>query len=465
MEHTVDTIAAVATSMSAPAGISIVRVSGSDALAVAAMVFTPARSDRPVRDMDGYTGAYGKVRDAQGAFDEAVLWVYRAPKSYTGEDVAEICCHGGAVVTRRLLRACLEAGARLAQAGEFTRRAVLHGKLTLPQAEAVMGLIGAQNELSAKCALRAYEGAAYQEICAVRDALLHIIAQQSAFIDYPDEDIDDMDAEEMLSRMNDAAQRLQRLLRNYDVGEAVREGIPTVIVGKPNTGKSTLMNLLAGYDKSIVTDVAGTTRDVVEGTLCVGDVLLRAADTAGIRDADNAVERIGVDRSLSRLRGAALILAVFDASRPFDEEDLRVLEEIRAVKTMGVHAIAVYNKTDLDCVLELPDGDAALFDAQVSLCAKSGGNLEALIHAIEGAADLGDIRMGAAPLASERQRDCAARAFTFVMDAARALRDGVTVDAVCSTLDLAVGALLELTGEVVSDAVVSQVFASFCVGK
>ena len=337
-----DTIAAVATP-NAVGGISVVRISGPDALAVADRIFRTV-SGRPLASYKGYTAAYGHILRDGETLDDGIATVFKAPHSYTGEDVVEISCHGGLLVTRDVLRAALREGARLAGPGEFTRRAFLNGKLSLTQAEAVADLIGASSEQSVRAARSAMDGALYRKIHGITEDLLGVSAHLAAYIDYPEEDVEEVTGPELLEKCRESLSALRSLLQNFDRGRLMREGVDTVIVGKPNVGKSTLMNLLSGCDRSIVTDIPGTTRDIVEETVNLGDVVLRLADTAGIRDTENLVERIGVDIALGRLQKAELAIAVFDLSEPLSAEDGRILQEL---SEREIPTVAVLNKNDL----------------------------------------------------------------------------------------------------------------------
>lgn len=308
------TIAAIATPPAA-GGIGIVRISGDEALRVADKVFK-ASNKLFLSQSDGYRAYHGKVWDEQTAVDEAICLVFRAPHSYTGEDVAEISCHGGLFIMRRVLQAVLNAGAAPAEAGEFTRRAFCNGKIDLDQAEAVMSLISAQGDRAAIAALNALEGNLGKKIHACAEPLVRAAAGLSAWVDYPDEDIEEIEPESLKAMFLQVKTQLEDLLLNYDAGQAATRGVETVIVGRPNVGKSTLMNLLTGYERSIVTEYAGTTRDTVEETVVLGGLTLHLADTAGLRETSNPVESIGVERAMKKLSGAQLVLAVFDGSDP-----------------------------------------------------------------------------------------------------------------------------------------------------
>lgn len=451
------TIAAISTAQAA-AGISVIRISGEEAIAVADRVFT-AKSKKKLSEMKGYTCALGTASSDGEAIDECIATVFRAPHSYTGEDVVELSCHGGVYLTARVLRALYDAGAVAAEPGEFTKRAFLNGKLDLVEAEAVMELISARSRGAARAALSVKEGALSQKIAAIKEQLLRKAAHLSAWADYPEEDIPEVDQAALSDALLDAAHQLSDLVRSFDNGRVLRDGIDAVIVGKPNVGKSTLMNLLAGYDRSIVTSVAGTTRDVVEESVSLDDIVLNLSDTAGIRSTDDEVERIGVDKAIGRLNSAALVLCVFDASRELSEEDREVISAVR-----DVPAIAILNKEDLpprvDCT-ELEN----TFSAVISMSAKNAKGVKELIAAVKRICLDADFDTTSALVYNERQRTLSKNALDSVNEALAALHAGITYDAVTVSIEEAIGALCELTGERVTDEVVDGVFHNFCVGK
>ncbi len=453
-----DTIVAISTPP-APAGLGVLRLSGGDAIAIACRVFRPADPARSPDRLAGYTAAFGHVYDRDGDIDECVALVFRAPHSYTGEDVVEFSCHGGLYLLQRVLRACLAAGAKPAGPGEFTRRAFVAGKMDLTQAESVMDLIAADGRLAARTALAARQGGTYRRLEAVRESLLAVAAQFAAYVDYPDEDIPDLQPTALAATINEANAALTALLDTFDAGRVLREGVDTAIVGSPNVGKSTLMNALAGCERSIVTDIAGTTRDVVEETVRLGEVTLRLSDTAGIRDTADTVESVGVARARRRLTEAALVLAVFDGSRPLDSDDIALAQEASTAA-----AIAVVSKADKPLVADVA-WLKARFGRVVVLSAKDGEGLDALAAAV--AAVTGVERLdGSQPvLATERQRQCALRCRECLDEATGALAAGLTLDAVTVSVSAAIDALLELTGGRATEAVVEQVFSRFCVGK
>ena len=448
------TIAAISTA-NGQGGIGVIRISGENALSVAESVFQSI-NNKKLTEMKGYTAAYGKIVDDDEIIDEAVALVFRTPHSYTGEDVVELSCHGGLYVTKRVLRAVLKNGAAPAEAGEFTKRAFLNGKLGLTEAEAVMDIISAKGAQSARAALSCKEGKLRQRIDSVRDSLVNTAAHLSAWADYPEEDIPEVDNDHLSSSLTECR---SSLLDSYDAGKIMREGVDTVIAGRPNVGKSTIMNLLSGCERSIVTSVPGTTRDVIEETVILGDIPLRLSDTAGIRATDDPVEKIGVEKARDRILKAGLVLAVFDSSRPLSEDDRELIELLT-----DAPAIAVINKTDLPQQLDTEYIRSRIKHlAFISALEGIGAyELEKQVSEIVGTSKL-DASQGI--LATERQRCAAESALRSIDEAISALRSGITLDAVTVIIEDAINSLLELTGERVTEAVVDKVFSHFCVGK
>ena len=451
------TIAAISTAQG-EGGIGVIRVSGNGAIEIADRVFRNI-NNKKLADMKGYTAAFGSVVFEGEKIDEAVALVFRAPHSYTGEDVVEFSCHGGMFITKQVLRAVLVAGAVPAEAGEFTKRAFLNGKVDLTEAEAVIDIISAKSRSAARSAICVKEGALRKKITAVKDELLTLTAHLSAWADYPEEDIAEVSEDDILVTCEKAEVTLSRLLETYDMGQAVKQGIDTVIAGRPNVGKSTLMNLLSGTEKSIVTDIPGTTRDVVEDTVLVGDVILRLSDTAGLRDTDDAVEKIGVDRARKKLSQCGLLLAVFDNSRELDDDDLELIELSREVPT-----VAIINKTDLDSKLDIDKIKSAISNI-IYVSAANGEGREDIVKAVEKIAGTGQLNPSEGILSNERQRSNVFNALNSVREAKAAVEIGMTFDAVTVSLEDAISELLEMTGEKTSDEVIDRVFHNFCVGK
>ncbi len=451
------TIAAISTA-NGVGGLGVIRISGENACTVAQKVFRSV-SGKLLPEMKGYTAAFGTVWDGDEKIDEAVALVFKAPHSYTGEDVVEISCHGGLYVTKRVLRAVLKNGAVSAQAGEFTKRAFLNGKMGLTEAEAVMDIISARGKQSARAALSCMEGKLREQIDRVRDRLVNTAAHLSAWADYPEEEIPQVDNNHLTDTLTACDRELSNLLNRYDAGRVMREGVDTVIAGRPNVGKSTLMNLLSGCERSIVTSVPGTTRDIIEETVMLGEIPLHLSDTAGIRLTDDPVEKIGVERAKDRVRKAGLVMAVFDSSQSLSEEDKVLLDLLT-----DAPALAVINKTDLPPQLDT-DYIQGKLQHVVFLSALTGSGAKELEEAVAEIVGTSSWDPSQGVLATERQRMAAEMARDSVREAIGAVQAGITLDAVTVIIEEAINSLLELTGERVTETVVDKVFAHFCVGK
>ena len=449
------TIAAVSTP-AGQGGIGVIRISGDDAIKIADSVFKSI-SGKKIAEKNGYCALYGEFFDSDGKIDIGVALLFRAPKSYTGENVVELSCHGGSYIAKRLLRACFNAGATPADAGEFTKRAFLNKKLDLIEAESVMGLISASGDSQLRLLNAAHMGKTSTKINAAKDTLLNVAAAVAVNADYPDEDIPELEETALKASLMDISNALDTAICEYNSGKVLRDGVNTVIVGRPNVGKSTLMNLLSHTNRSIVTDVAGTTRDVIEDTVRVGDLTLNIADTAGIRKTADTVEAVGVTLARQRMEAAQLILAVFDSSDSLNDDDLEILNDIR-----GRNCLVILNKCDKGSTLSPADFEG--FNT-VAVSAKLGEGVKTLEEKICDICLTKKLDANAAVLISERQRDCAARAKESVDEALSALSLGLTTDAVGICIDDAIAALLELTGERVTNEVTNEIFRHFCVGK
>ena len=452
-----DTIAAIATPQAA-GGIGIVRISGDSAVEISDKVFK-AMNQIPLTQSNGYTAHLGFVSDGEEKIDQAIALVFKAPKSYTGEDVVELSCHGGLYVMKRVLRAVLANGARMAEPGEFTRRAFENGKIDLTQAEAVMDMISANGEQAARAAMTAMEGKLAGRINRVKDRLTGYAAHLAAWADYPEEDLIPVDTENLSIQLGECAMQLRRMIAEGDAGKIIRDGVDTVIVGKPNVGKSTLMNCLSGCERSIVTHIAGTTRDIVEEKVLLGDIILKLADTAGIHETLDPVECIGVARAKSRMNSASLVIAVFDNSLPLDEDDRKLIEEIKFLS-----CVAVINKNDMESRLDV-DAIRHAVKKVVTISAKEENGIEELGNAVAEVLGTASINPADGILSGERQIECCKNCLKMVEEAREALAIGMTLDAVNVSLDCAINSLLELTGERATDVVTDAVFHRFCVGK
>lgn len=454
MENT--TIAAISTP-TGEGGIGVIRISGNNAERIADKVFK-SFSGKKISELKGYTALYGKIVNNLGeTLDEAIALFFKAPKSYTGENVVELSLHGGMYVLRAALRELFSAGAVPAEAGEFTRRAFLNGKLDLIKAESVMGIISAGGKIAQRAALSLHEGTASAKINVIKQNLLTAAAGLTVYSDYPDDELPEFSEETLTQSLTFARDELSKLIEDYDAGRALTAGIDTVIAGRPNVGKSTLMNLLSGTKRSIVTSVAGTTRDVVENTVKLVDMTLNLSDTAGLRSTQDAVEKIGVDISRRKIESAGLIIAVFDGSSAPDAEDLKLIEICK-----NRPSVAVLNKSDLKA--EFPADLLAELN-RVVISAEKGDGLRELEKAVAEVCGANRLSGNEILLCSERQRECCVKACEYASEALCAMQSGVTLDAVGVCIDDAVNELLSLTGEKATDAVINEVFSKFCVGK
>lgn len=451
-------IAAIATPP-VPSAIGIVRVSGEGAIEAASAVFRAA-SGRPLAACESRRLVYGTLLGPDGApIDQVLATLSRAPHSYTGEDTAELQCHGSPAVLAMALEALFAQGVRQAGPGEFTKRAFLNGKLDLTQAEAVADLLEAETPAAVRQAAGQLSGALSRRVAALYDGLVDLMAHFHAVLDYPDEDIDPFTQEQLARDLEAQRQDLEALLSTYQRGRRLSRGVKCAIVGRPNAGKSSLLNTLAGYDRAIVTDIPGTTRDTVEETVELGGIPLRLIDTAGLRDSSDPIEQLGVERSRRAMEEAELILVVLDQSQPAREEDAAL---IRAAVERAP-TIVVLNKQDLPCQLEWTEPlDLA---ASVPICAKTGAGLDGLAELVaqtfprDPGSGYGEL------LTNQRQAEAAGRALESVRRAGEALDLGVTPDALLTDVEEALSALGELTGQSVQDDVTDRIFQRFCVGK
>ena len=453
-----DTIAAIAT-IQAPSAIGIVRLTGPDTRRILDGVFAPANG-RPMSAQTPRKLVFGRALDRSGGvIDEALAVLFPGPNSYTGEDCAEIHCHGSPVVLDEVLAAAFARGARQARGGEFTQRAFLSGRMDLIQAESVADLIDAESAGAARNAVGQLQGRMSRSVGGIYDALMDVVSRFYAIVDYPDEEIEPLQQAQIEQTLAESAERLDALLATFSRGRLLKSGVPAVILGKPNAGKSSLLNALLGYDRAIVTDIAGTTRDTVEEKVLVGSVLLRLCDTAGIRDAADTVERLGVERAQQAAQRAELALLVLDGSAPLTREDEEAIAAARQARRM----LVLVNKADLPQVLDT----AALrvrFGEVIPLSAHSGAGVDALCRAVEELFAGGETPRGEL-LTNARQAESAQRALDAVRRAEQALRSGLSPDAVLTDAEEALEALSEFSGKRVRDDLVATIFSRFCVGK
>ena len=453
---TKDIISAVSTPFG-KGGIAVVRISGEGSFELADRMFRPKRGSALAGRRGGRV-VYGDILYEGETIDDGCAVLFRGPNSYTGEDTVEISCHGGILVTSKVYESTLLCGARPAEAGEFTRRAFLSGRMGLTQAEAVIDLIDAETEDAMRLAASGASGKLGREAAKLRERIIALLAEAYVLTDYPDEELSDLTNDKLISEIRDIAASADRLLATYKTGHAVTDGIETVICGRPNTGKSSLLNALLGRDRAIVTSVAGTTRDTIEERCSLGRVTLNLCDTAGIHNSDDEVERMGIDRSKKKLSEAELALAVFDSSQPLTDDDRDILCSLDPQKT-----VIVLNKSDLAPALSAKDF-ADFPRVRLISCEKKDG-LDALRDTVEEMFIDGEIDYSRAVLTNARQHAALSSARRYLDAALEALGSGFGADTAGLDLELAAGAVGELDGISVLTEVVDTIFARFCVGK
>lgn len=452
-----DTIAAIATATGGPIGI--LRVSGDAAIDVVSAIFAP-KSGKSLRDAASGRLVFGELYDRSGdLLDCCFAAVFRAPHSYTGENMAELQCHGAPAVLSEALSALFARGARQAAPGEFTQRAFLNGKMDLSGAEAVQELVSARTVEAARNAVAQIEGRVGTTVQHTREALLQLVAHFHAVVDFPDEEIDPFLFEQAQETLHKAASALYQLAESYERGRVIAEGVPCVILGRPNVGKSSLLNAIVGEERAIVTEHPGTTRDIIDETVRIGPVLLRILDTAGLRDTNDPVEKIGIERALQRANDAMLLLAVFDGAEDFSDDDLMVI-----ARSHGRRAIAVVNKSDKMQSLELTRLEKH-FSHIVHVSARTGEGMDELLHLIPALVGLDGAVYDGSIITSARQAAALARAAERCEAALFAAQCGMTPDAVVMDAEGAIAALGEVTGQTVTQDVVGRIFSNFCVGK
>jgi tRNA modification GTPase len=450
------TIAAISTPRG-EGGIAVIRLSGESVFSIAEKVFRGAKTPSK---MPGYSCAFGHITDGETEIDECVLTVFRAPHSYTGEDVIEFAVHGGDFTAKKTLALLIKNGAKAARAGEFTERAVLSGKMNLTQAEAVIDIIKARADNELRLANAMKNGVIYRKIEAVKSDLISLSAEIGVSDDYPD-DYGEVSADEVVARIEKNLAEIEDLTDGYARGSIIRSGIATVITGKPNVGKSSIMNLLLGTDRSIVTDIPGTTRDTIDGFVEIDGYTLKLTDTAGLRNADDTVEAIGIKRAVSAANSAAITLAVFDLSREFDEND-----ELTKAGFLKDSTVIIFNKTDKPQVFsESFKKDLEANYACVHFCAKSGEGLRELRFEIGKIIEKNIVLPDTEAILSERQFAAAENTKNALIAAKEAALAGSASDIYSVLLSEAINSLFELTGESLTETVSKDIFSRFCVGK
>lgn len=455
-----DTIAAIATAMS-NSGIGIVRISGDEALEVADRIFRPKKGSRKVSDMETHSIHYGYVVDGEEVVDEVMLLIMKAPRSYTCEDTIEIDCHGGVLVMKKILETVLKYGARPAEPGEFTKRAFLNGRIDLSQAESVIDVINAQNELALKSSVSQLQGAVLEKIKDIRAVVLHEIAFIESALDDPEHVSLDGYPEQLRGIMSDAHSKVKKLLDSSDNGKMLKEGINTAIVGKPNAGKSSLLNILVGEERAIVTEIAGTTRDILQEQIQIGGIGLNVIDTAGIRDTEDIVEKIGVNKSREYIEKADLIIYVVDSSTELDENDQEIIEAIQDKK-----AIVLLNKSDLDAKTDAAILQERLDKPILSISAKNNTGIHELEKLIEEMFFSGKLSFNdEVYITNIRQKNALAEAESSLKMVLQSIDDGMPEDFFTIDMMNAYEVLGTIIGESVGEDLVNEIFSKFCMGK
>ena len=455
-----DTIAAIATSLS-NSGLSIIRISGKDALKVIDRIYKSKNGNKKISQVPSHTIHYGHIYDGEALIDEVMVVVMKAPRSYTKEDVVEIDCHGGIVVTKKILETVIKYGARLAEPGEFTKRAFLNGRIDLSQAEAVMDIINSKNDLSLKNSLNQLQGNILDKIVDLRKEVMHDLAFIEAALDDPEHISLDGFSQELEKNIYNIIDELKKLLKSADSGRLIKEGINTVILGKPNVGKSSLLNILVGTDRAIVTDIAGTTRDTLEESINIGGVSLNIVDTAGIRDTEDVVEKIGVEKARKVAKDADLIIYVVDASQSLDDNDEMIIDIIKDKK-----ALVILNKTDLEIQVRPSDIEHKIDKDIIQISAKENRGIDQIEKWIienffQGKLDFNDEIY----ITNIRQKEAISKSIVSLKNVLTSIKNEMPEDFYSIDLMDAYESLGEIIGETVDEDLVDTIFSDFCMGK
>ncbi|MEW8995646.1 tRNA uridine-5-carboxymethylaminomethyl(34) synthesis GTPase MnmE [Clostridium sp.] len=454
-----DTIGAISTSIG-EGGIAIVRISGDKAKDVVDKIFQ-AKNGKSIKDMKSYTMKYGYIIDENNNhIDEVIVSFMKGPRSFTAEDTIEINCHGGVVATNKVLEQVVKQGVRLAEPGEFTKRAFLNGRIDLSQAEAVIDIINAKTDLSMKSALMQSEGAISKEIQGLRGELLSTIAHIEATVDYPEDDLEEVTAEMAIKDLEAIKKEIKEFIETAEEGKILREGLSTVIVGKPNVGKSSLLNALTRENRAIVTDIPGTTRDVIEEYINISGIPIKIIDTAGIRETDDVVEKIGVERSRAKINDADLIILILDSSNDLSEEDKEIINHISNKKYM-----ILLNKSDLNS--KITQGNLENINCKniYSISAKTGEGIDKVRAAIKDMFFKGEISTNNIIITNTRHKEALLRAYECVESSIDTLNHTFAIDLASIDIRNAWTFLGEITGESLEENIIDKIFKDFCLGK
>ena len=455
-----DTIAAIATGIS-EAGISIIRISGDKALKIVSEIFV-GKNSRNINDIKSYTMRYGHIISKSNGeiIDEVIVTYMKGPKSFSGEDTIEINCHGGIISSNRILEEVIKAGCRIAEPGEFTKRAFLNGRIDLSQAEAVIDIIRAKTELSMKAALSQSEGRLSKEIKTLRHELLAVIAHIEATVDFPEDDLEEVTASNAEENLTHILYNIDNLIKNADEGKIIRDGISTVIVGKPNVGKSSLLNQLLSENRAIVTEIAGTTRDVIEEYINIEGIPVKIVDTAGIRETKDLVEKIGVEKTKDKINEADLIILMFDSSNELDDEDKEIIEYVKNKKY-----IVLLNKSDIGGKISTSDLINLNDSHIIETSAKLGEGLTEIKECIKAMFFNGDIKSSDLLITNTRHKEALIRAKESIEAGIVALKNTFAIDLASIDIRNAWTYLGEISGETLEEDIIDKIFSEFCIGK
>ena len=441
-------------------GIGIIRMSGEKCFEILNKIFYP-KNKYNIEDIKGYTIKYGHIKENEKIIDEVLVSFFKAPHSYTAENMCEINSHGGIVVMRRILELCLKNGAELAQPGEFTKRAFLNGRMDLSQAEAVIDIINAKSDIEAKEGIKQLEGFLAQEIAKIKQKILDLMTSIEVSIDYPEYDVEELLDNETAEKLGNIKNELQKLEKSFYNGKIIKEGIKTAIIGKPNAGKSSLLNAILKEDRAIVTEYEGTTRDTIEEFVNINGIPLKLIDTAGIRDTENEIEKIGIEKSKKLAKEADLSIVIIDGSKNIEKEDEEILKSVDCNKS-----IVVLNKSDLGSVIDKETELLNRFKYVINISALKREGINDLYDTINKMFNLNEINLdNEIVITNERHRNIIKKAITNVEKAEESLKNGMPIDIVAISIKDILSNLSEITGDEASEEIIDEIFARFCLGK